>query len=79
MFFIRPQQNEQKNNKIFIDQLKPGDDLILISGLCCKFAHFNNDNIVVSTDDGVKLEFLKQSIMVDSSRKLAESKRNKKA
>ena len=53
-FFIRPQQKAQNENKLFIENLKKGDKLIMASGLYCKFSHF----------------ILKEAILVEKSKNL---------
>ena len=75
VFFIIPQKREQENNKLLLNKLKKGDDLVMISGLYCKFSYFHDDFVVVEVDGhGRTLEFLKDSILIDKTKELLEKK-----
>ena len=79
IFFIIPQKREQEKNKFVINNLKKGDKIVMISGLCCKFCYFVDDIVVVEVDGhGRTLEFLKDSILFERTRELLEKQNDEK-
>ena len=49
-------------------ELKKGDNLVMLSGLCGKFCHFNGNKVVIEVDDHCrKLEFLKEYINIEKT------------
>ena len=76
VFFIIPQKREQENNKLLLNKLKKGDDLVMISGLCCKFSYFHDDFVVVEVDgeDVTGQDINVVSILIDKTKELLEKK-----
>lgn len=70
-FIIRPQKNKQAQQKSYVDSLKRGDKVIMISGLCGTVSSITDTKIFVEVDDhGHKVEFLRGGISIDETRKL---------
>lgn len=65
-FMIRPQQKKAKEQRIMIENLKEGDEVVTIGGLHGKVHSVDETTITLSLDKSVKLTFDKSSI----SRKL---------
>ena len=77
-FMIRPQQKKAKEQKVFREGLKKGDNIVTIGGLYGKIASVEEDDtIMVEVDKGIKLKFDKSSVSAEGSKKVqtvAESK-----
>lgn len=58
----RPQKKEQKQRREMLDALKRGDNVITIGGLCGKVDKIHDDKVILVTDDGVKLTFMRSAI-----------------
>ena len=68
IFFILPQKKQEEQRNKFLEELKKGDDIVMLSGLCGKFCYFNGDKVIIEVDDhSRKLEFLKDYINVDKT------------
>jgi len=65
-FMIRPQQKRAKEQKLMIENLKEGDEVVTIGGLHGKVHSVDEKTITLTLDKSVKLTFDKSSI----SRKL---------
>ena len=76
---IRPGNKENESKKAFIEGLRDGDAVIMISGLCGYFCRFDGDKVIIETDErGHKLIFLKNAVAVEETRRLHESTNLKK-
>jgi preprotein translocase subunit YajC len=71
-FMIRPQQQKQKDQKNFVNNLKKGDSVVTIGGVHGKIASVEATTVVVEVDRGVKLTFEKSAISRESSSKGAD-------
>lgn len=69
-FMIRPQQKKQKDQKVFIENLKKGDNVVTIGGLHGKIVETTANTVVLEVDRGTKLTFEKTAISRDSSQRL---------
>ena len=68
IFFILPQKKQEEQRSKFLEELKKGDDIVMLSGLCGKFCYFNDNKVTIEVDDhSRKLEFLKDYINVDKT------------
>ena len=77
MFFVRPMKEKQKKQDEFMNNLKNGDDIVLISGLCCKFCDGDDSVIFVEVDESKRrLKFLKSAISIEETIKFREEKRS---
>jgi preprotein translocase subunit YajC len=73
-FMIRPQQKKAKEQKLFREGLKKGDDIVTIGGLHGKiYSVESDDTIVVEVDKGIKLTFEKSSVSAEASKKASTS------
>ena len=68
-FIVRPGNKENERKKAFLEGLKRGDAVIMISGLCGYFHRLER---------GHKLIFLKNAVAVEETRRLHESTNLKK-
>jgi preprotein translocase subunit YajC len=69
-FMIRPQQKKAKEQKVFKDNIKKGDNIVTIGGLHGKVVSIENDDtIIVEVAQGVKLKYEKAAISMESSKK----------
>lgn len=73
-FIIRPQSKKQNETKKFIEALKPGDEVVTISGLHGKIAEIEEDTFLIEVARGLKLKFEKSSISMDASKKVQSKK-----
>ena len=73
-FIVRPSTKETEGKKAFLEGLKRGDPVIMISGLFGYFHRFDGDKVIIETDErGHKLTFLKSAVAVEETRRLHES------
>ena len=59
---IRPQQKQQKKLQAMRDSLKAGDKVVTAGGIFGKISEVNNDYVIVSIADGVKIRVLKTAV-----------------
>jgi preprotein translocase subunit YajC len=71
-FMIRPQQQKQKEQKNFVNNLKKGDSVVTIGGVHGRITSVEATTVVVEVDRGVKLTFEKSAISREASGKPAE-------
>jgi preprotein translocase subunit YajC len=74
LFFIRPQQKKQKNQKNFINEMKKGDQVVTLGGLHGKVVEITEDTVTLDVDRGTKLTFEKGSISLDASKRISDGK-----
>jgi preprotein translocase subunit YajC len=72
-FMIRPQQKKQKEAEKFRDALKVGDKVITLGGLHGTIVSSDNETIVLSVDNGVRLTFEKTAINADATNRKAKT------
>ena len=72
-FMIRPQQQKQKDQKKFLENLKKGDKVITIGGAHGTFVSVGDSTVTVEVDasKGFRIVFEKSAISKDSSARLA--------
>jgi preprotein translocase subunit YajC len=71
LFFIRPQQKKQKDQKKFIEAVKKGDQVVTVGGIHGKIFSVADDTVTIEVDRGMKITLEKSSISLDSSKRLA--------
>ena len=65
-FVIRPQKKRQAQQQDFLKNLKKGDSVVTVGGLCGKISEIEGDKVVLVVDDhGRKLTFYKNAISVE--------------
>ncbi|UXP33807.1 preprotein translocase subunit YajC [Reichenbachiella agarivorans] len=69
MFFIRPQQKKQKDQKKFTEEVKKGDQAVTIGGIHGKIVEITDSTITLDIDRGTKLVIEKSSISMELSKK----------
>jgi len=70
-FMIRPQQKKAKEQKLFRESLKKGDNVVTIGGLHGKISSIEaDDTIIVEVDKGIKLKFDRGSISAEASKRV---------
>ncbi len=72
MFFIRPQQKKQKNQKNFIGELSKGDKVVTMGGIHGKVTEVTDTTLTLDIDRGTKITIDKSSISLEASRRLTE-------
>jgi preprotein translocase subunit YajC len=69
-FMIRPQQKKSKEQKVFRENIKKGDNIVTIGGLHGKIASLEDDDtFVLEVDKGIRLKFEKSAISLEASKK----------
>lgn len=71
LFFIRPQQKKQKEQKAFIEAVKKGDQVVTVGGIHGKIFSVESDTVTIEVDRGMKITLEKSSISLDASKRLA--------
>ncbi|MFL5729569.1 MAG: preprotein translocase subunit YajC [Cytophagaceae bacterium] len=70
-FMIRPQQKKAKDQKVFRESIKKGDEIVTIGGLHGKIASLESDDtFYLEVDKGIKLRFERSAISLEASKKL---------
>ena len=59
---IRPQQAQAKKRAEMLTELKTGDKVVTIGGICGKVAQITDNKIFVEVSDGIVVEFLRNAI-----------------
>lgn len=70
-FMIRPQQKKQKEQKVFIDNIKKGDMVVTIGGVHAKVFAVEDTAVILEIDKGVKIKFEKTAISLEASKQYA--------
>ncbi len=66
LFFIRPQAKKQKQQKLFIDDLKKGDKVITIAGIHGNINKINDDGTIsLEINPGSYIKMEKSSISME--------------
>ncbi|MDI9357219.1 MAG: preprotein translocase subunit YajC [Chitinophagaceae bacterium] len=73
VFMIRPQQKKQKQQRLFIDGVKKGDDIATFSGIHGKVYSIEGDTFFLEVDKGVRIQMDKSSISMDASKRYAST------
>jgi preprotein translocase subunit YajC len=68
-FMIRPQQKKQKDEVKWRETLKTGDKVVTIGGLHGTVVGVEDDKVVLSVDNGVRLTFNVTAISQESTAK----------
>lgn len=71
LFFIRPQAKKQKQQKVFIDELKKGDKVVTAAGIHGKISRINDDGTVdLEISPGFQIKMEKAYINMEASQQL---------
>lgn len=65
-FVIKPQKKRQAQQQEFLKNLKKGDSVVTVGGLCGKISDIDGNKVILDVDDhGRKLTFYKNAISVE--------------
>lgn len=73
LFFIRPQQKKQKDQKKFIEAVKKGATVVTIGGIHGKVVSINENTVTLEVDKGAKLKVEKTSISMDATKRATQT------
>ncbi|HEX8545834.1 MAG TPA: preprotein translocase subunit YajC, partial [Cytophagaceae bacterium] len=66
-------QKKAKDQKVFRESVKKGDNIVTIGGMHGKVLSIESDDTIwIEVDRGVRLKFERSSISMESSKKVAE-------
>lgn len=71
VFFIRPQQKKQKDQKKYIEEVKKGDAVVTVGGIHGKVISLDDSTVTIEVDKGAKLKIEKSSISMEASKRLS--------
>ncbi len=74
IFFIRPQQKKQKEQKKFTEEVKKGDRIVTLGGIHGKILSLDDATVTIEIDKGCKMVVERSSISMDASKRVAEEK-----
>lgn len=69
LFFIRPQQRKQKEQKKFTEAIKKGASVVTIGGIHGKVASISDETVILEVDKGARLKVEKSSISMDATKR----------
>ena len=72
VFFIRPQQKKQKDQKKYIEEVSKGDPVVTVGGIHGKVLAINDATVTLEVDKGSKLTVEKSSISMEASKRLSK-------
>jgi len=72
LFFIRPQQKKQKDQKKFLEVIKKGTMVVTIGGMHGKIASIEDTTVVLEVDKGTKIKIEKSSISMDATKRYSK-------
>ncbi len=64
-FMIRPQSKKAKEQKNFVNEIKPGDKVVTIGGVHGKVLKVEDDTYLIEVDNNVKLRIEKAVISME--------------
>lgn len=71
LFFIRPQAKKQKQQKLFIDDLKKGDKVVTIAGIHGRINKVNEDNTIeLEINPGSYIKMEKSAISLEMTQQV---------
>ena len=71
LFFIRPQAKKQKQQKLFIEDLKKGDKVVTIAGIHGRINRVNDDGTIdLEINPGSYIKMEKSAISLEMTQQL---------
>ena len=61
---IRPQQKKAKQQKLFLENLKKGDDIVTSGGLYGKITGITNDTVTIEIAEKIRVKVLKSAVVM---------------
>jgi preprotein translocase subunit YajC len=72
---FRPQQKKQKETKNMLSNLKRGDKVVTIGGLCATIFDVKEKTVILKVDDNTKVEYLKSAISERETKEAMEKEK----
>ena len=69
-FMIRPQVKKQKEQKLYVNELKKGDKVVTTSGMHGKIAEVADATFLIETEGGGKIRYDKSAVSLEASKAL---------
>ena len=69
LFFIRPQQKKQKDQKKFIEAVVKGANIVTLGGIHGKIVSMDDSTVTIDVEKGAKIRLEKSSISMDATKK----------
>jgi len=69
-FMIRPQVKKQKEQKLYVNELKKGDKIVTTSGMHGRIAEVADATFLIETEGGNKIRFDKSAVSLEASKVL---------
>ena len=74
LFFIRPQAKKQKQQKLFIEDLKKGDKVVTIAGIHGRINRVNEDGTIdLEINPGSYIKMEKSAISLEMTQQINKS------
>lgn len=73
-FMIRPQAKKAKDQKNFVNEIKPGDKVVTIGGVHGKVLKVDDDTYLIEVDNNVKIRIEKTVISMDYTKAMLSRK-----
>lgn len=71
VFFIRPSQKKQKDQKKYTEEIKRGDEVVTLGGIHGKITSIDESTVTIEVDKGARLKVEKSSISMEASKKVS--------
>ena len=69
-FMIRPQVKKQKEQKLYVNELKKGDKVVTTSGMHGRIAEVADATFLIETEGGGKIRYDKSAVSLEASKAL---------
>ncbi len=73
LFFIRPQQKKQKDQKKFLEEIKKGATVVTIGGMYGKIISLEETTLILEIDKGARIKIERSSISMDATKKISKT------
>jgi preprotein translocase subunit YajC len=67
-FMIRPQQKKAKDQKLFVDEIKKGDEVVTIGGMYGRVAEIEGDTFILEAERGARIKMSRSAISMESTK-----------
>lgn len=73
LFFIRPQQKKQKDQKKFLEEIKKGATVVTVGGIHGKITSMDETTLILEIDKGARVKIDRSSISMDATKKISNT------